>query len=361
MTDQQPRLRESVFVRLVAIMVAMAICLIVLVSAFFWLVVTRDVHTLIDRRTAHAGLLVLVLLVIIAIVFIAHASLKLLLRPLRILSDGVARLADGELDVQLPRGSHDEFRTLTDAFNHMVGRVREMIGARDQLLVDVSHELRSPLTRMKVTLEFLPADEQRARLAGDIVEMERMVTTLLELERLRMGRGINKAHEDLTAMLREVAHAFRSDAPGARVVSTPEEVLVDVDGERIRTVLRNLLENAIKYSLHDSRPIEMSILETADTILLRVTDDGVGIPERDAGRVFEPFFRVDRSRSKGTGGYGLGLSICKRIMEAHGGSIALEARHGRGASFVLTFPKPRDAPEDRGSKIGVDGRITAEA
>lgn len=320
-------------------MATMAVCLLILVSAFFWLVVTRDIHALISRETAHEGLLVLLLLVIVAVVLTAHAFLRHLLRPLRILSDGVARFGAGELDVQVPRTTRDEFGRLTEAFNLMVRRVRDMIGARESLLIDVSHELRSPLTRMKVTLEFLPADEQRARLAEDIADMERMVTELLELERLRLRRGIETTRQDVMPLLREVAERFRDTPPGVRVVSTAREILVDVDGEKVRTVLRNLVENAVKYSLPESRQVEIAAVVNADTVVVRVTDDGVGIPESDAERVFEPFFRVDRSRSKSTGGYGLGLSICKRVMEAHGGSIVLERPAGRGASFVLAFPK----------------------
>jgi two-component system sensor histidine kinase SenX3 len=105
-------------------------------------------------------------------------------------------------------------------------------------------------------------------------------------------------------------------------------------------VLRNLVENAVKYSLPRSRPIELSAVANADMVVVRVTDDGVGIPEGDMARIFEPFFRADRSRSKSTGGYGLGLSICKRVMEAHGGSIRVECPAGGGASFILTFPNP---------------------
>src|SRR5262249_43557196 len=164
-----PRVDRSVFARLVTIMVVMALSLVSLVSAFFWLVLARGVHPTIDRGVAHAGLLALVLVAIVAIVWIAHAFLRHQLRPLQILSDGVARLGEGQLDVHLPRTTRDEFATLTDGFNHMVSRVRDMIGARDQLLIDVSHELRSPLTRMKVALELLPDDEQRARLAADIM------------------------------------------------------------------------------------------------------------------------------------------------------------------------------------------------
>lgn len=120
-----------------------------------------------------------------------------------------------------------------------------------------------------------------------------------------------------------------------------------MEGDSLRTVLRNLLENAIKYSLPDSGAVEVSIAETtetAGTVVVHVTDDGPGIPEEDLASLFEPFFRVDRSRSKKSGGYGLGLSICKRILEAHGGRIAAENNStrgaGRGARFTLTLRKP---------------------
>jgi signal transduction histidine kinase len=116
-------------------------------------------------------------------------------------------------------------------------------------------------------------------------------------------------------------------------------VFVAVDAERIRTVFRNLLENAVKYSLPDSRPIEVSATQDRDTVVIRVTDDGPGIPEDDKTTLFEPFFRVDRSRSKKTGGYGLGLSISKRIVEAHGGTIAAENNATRGALFTVRLPK----------------------
>lgn len=424
--ERSAAVHKSVFAKLLAIMVTMAACILLLVSGFFWLIVSPNLNTLFDRfveeytRTlaasspdfetakrlgarldlevryegpagswstasdvptvdevrhgrvrgrglplrhyslvpgpaggtyllawnfgrrmgaAHAAALVLLLLVIATVVLTAHAVLKRLLRPLRVLSDGVARLGGGQLDVQLPNQNRDEFGRLTDAFNQMVDRVRGMIGARDQLLLDVSHELRSPLTRMKVALELLPDNEQRTRMAADVAEMGLMVAELLEMERLRGGRAIRTARQDLMPLLLDVAERFRSRPPGVRIVSTSREMQADADGEKVRTVLQNLLENAAKYSLPTSRPVEISAAQNVDTIVIRVTDDGVGIPEGDLERVFEPFFRVDRSRSKSTGGYGLGLSICKRVMEAHGGSIAVERQTGRGTSFVLTFPK----------------------
>jgi signal transduction histidine kinase len=214
-----------------------------------------------------------------------------------------------------------------------------MVQARDQLLLDVSHELRSPLTRLKVALEFLPEGEQRAGMAADIDEMERMVSELLELERLREGRGVRMVRQDLLPILREVAAAFCDRPPGVREFVTESEIIADIDAERMRTVLRNLLENAFKYSLPDSRAVELSTSQSGDKIVVRVSDDGPGIPESDLDNIFEPFFRVDRSRSKSTGGYGLGLSICKRIMEAHGGAITVERNPGRGTIFLLILPK----------------------
>jgi signal transduction histidine kinase len=291
-------------------------------------------------QRAHVTLLILLLLVMAAVVLAAHAVLNRLLRPLRELNEGVARLAAGELDVAVPAGTRDEFGRLTMAFNDMVGRVRDMIGARDQLLVDVSHELRSPLTRMKVALELLPESEQRKGIAADVAEMERMVAELLELERLRDGRGVRPTRQDLVPLLHNVAAGFHNMPPGVRVVSNPGAIPVDIDTEQVRKVLRNLLENAVKYSLPDSGAVEVSAAQNGAHIVIRVTDDGPGIPDRDMANLFEPFYRIDRSRSKKTGGYGLGLSIARRIVEAHGGTIAAENNVRRGASFVVTLPRP---------------------
>ena len=277
---------------------------------------------------------------IATVVFTAHGVLKRLLLPLRWLGDGVARVSEGQLDVVVPKRSADEFGTLTDAFNTMVGRVKDMIRARDQLLLDVSHELRSPVTRLKVALELLSDPNMKARMAADIAEVEIMIGELLELERLRDGRGMTIARHDIVSLLREVAGNYDDRPPRVRLNAAMPEIFVDIDQDRMRTVIRNLLENAVKYSLPDSRAVEVSATQNGQNVVIRVTDDGPGIPERDMPSLFEPFFRVDRSRSKKTGGYGLGLSISKRIVEAHGGTIAVEHNAQRGASFVVTLPTP---------------------
>lgn len=286
----------------------------------------------------HVKLLWLLLFLMMAVVLTAYSFQKRLLRPVRSLDDGVKRLSAGHLDFVLPVLTHDELGALTDAFNQMVRRVKQMIQARDQLLLDVSHELRSPLTRMRVALALLPDDENRAGMGGDLNEMEAMITELLELERLRDGRGIRCERQDLVPILRDVAKSYGERPPGVRFAGVPPGILLDIDGEKIRTVLRNVFENAAKYSLPNSRPVEVSAEQSSERVVVRISDDGPGIPDADISNLFEPFFRVDRSRSKKTGGYGLGLSICKRIMEAHGGNIVVQNNAGGGASFILTLP-----------------------
>jgi signal transduction histidine kinase len=350
-SSHRPPAHASVFGKLVAIMLGMAACLLMLVSVFFWTVTTYylvpgsagthlSTSTFTERvHTAHLILFTLLFVLMVAVIVIAHAVLRRLLRPLRVLNDGVASFSEGQLDIVLPNQTRDEFGTLTDAFNRMVSRVSGMIRARDQLLLDVSHELRSPVTRLKVALELLPHSDMRTRMARDLTEMEAMVTELLELERLRDGRGIRPSRQDVMPVLTKIVQQFRDRPPGVQIAPTEAQTVLDVDADKLVVVIRNLVENATKYSLPDSRPVEVSIAHDSGSLIIRVTDDGPGIPPADIGSLFEPFFRVDRSRSRKTGGYGLGLSICKRIIEAHGGAIAAHNNPtGRGASFVLTLP-----------------------
>jgi signal transduction histidine kinase len=340
-----PGIHRSVFARLVAIMAATAASLIGMVGIFFWLVVSSDAVTRgHDVQTIHSVLLTLVLAFVAGVVFTTHLVLRRLLAPLRGLQDGVARLSAGHLDVVVPGGTGDEFGLLSDAFNEMVARVRQMVGARDQLLLDVSHELRSPLTRMKVALELSPPGDHRARMAADLAEMEAMIGELLEMERLRDGGGLAMAPHDVGPILHEVAARFDGQRPGVAVVAPAGRLQASLDPDRIRTVISNLVDNAVKYSLPESGPVTVSAGRTGDQVTIQVADEGPGVPEDDLANLFEPFFRVDRSRSKKTGGYGLGLSICRRIVEAHGGTLEVQNRVPRGACFTIRLRAGEAAP-----------------
>jgi signal transduction histidine kinase len=176
-------------------------------------------------------------------------------------------------------------------------------------------------------------------MAADVAEMEAMVVELLELERLRDGRGLTKTCCDVALLLADVAEPFSGRPPGVAVTAADRTRVVVLDEDRMRTVLRNLLDNAFKYSLPDSQPVAISVTDDGPRVSISVRDDGPGIPEGDLANLFEPFFRVDRSRSKKTGGYGLGLSICKRIVDAHGGVLTVTNSAPRGAVFTVTLPR----------------------
>lgn len=330
----------SIFSKLLAIMLGMMAVLLVMIASFFALVVfpgpAPDGEG--SMFLAHIKLLCMLLLLIVAVVLVAYWFQKRLLRPVRSLGDGVARISAGQLDIALPVLSHDELGALTAAFNDMVRRVKDMIQARDKLLLNVSHELRSPLTRMKVAIALMPDDDNKAALDADVNEMEAMIAEMLELERLRTPHGISLQHVDIVPILYEVAQTFGDRRPGVRLSASPQSIIARIDGNKLRIVIRNLLENAFKYSFPDSQPIDLRALENPAGVVIRVRDDGPGIPEAHMASVFEPFFRLDPSRSKKTGGYGLGLSICKWIAEAHGGSIGVERNPGRGVLFTVTFP-----------------------
>jgi len=290
-----------------------------------------------DFSRMHRQLLWGLLIIMIGVVLTAYLVMKRALIPLRLLNIGVAQLSEGQLDVVVPKKSDDEFGVLTEAFNRMALRVGNMIQARDQLLLDVSHELRSPLTRLRVALELMPDSARRQTMVTDLNEMETMVTELLELHRLKSGVSRPSTQVNLVAIVSEVVERYEGQPPGVSIKAQQPELMVAAEAARVRTIVRNLLENALKFSLPDSGPIEINLTRSESSVVLRLTDDGVGVPDGDLERLFEPFYRLDKSRSRRTGGYGLGLSMCKRLMEAHGGKIALTRNETRGLTVVLEF------------------------
>lgn len=285
------------------------------------------------------GLLAAVLIAITVIVLLAYLFIRHIFRPLKGLRAGVAALHSGDLAHQVPTTGAQEFRDLAGAFNDMTQRMRDMLHAKERLLLDVSHELRSPITRMKLSADMLPDGDLKASISEDVREMEAMVTTILEAARMQhMADVLVKAPVDLGSLVIETAKPFTNRAPGIEIAPGPPAALF-LDAERMRTVLRNLLENAVKYSRSDSPPVIVSWQTNDDGVLLFVSDQGIGIAPEAINRVFEPFFREDDSRSRGTGGFGLGLSLCKAIVTAHGGTIGVESQQGKGTTVTIRLPR----------------------
>ena len=284
-------------------------------------------------------LLVIMFVLLTAILAAAFFALRHILRPVKLLNTGVEQVGRGNLKHRVPLKNADEFRDLAAAFNDMTARIEDMLQTKDQLLLDISHELRTPITRMKVALEFLPESRARKSLQADIVEMEKMVGGILETARLRHKYAeLKKQPADLVALLKQTAAAFEKQPPGIVTVDLPREVILQVDPHQIKTVFENLLSNAFKYCEPESDPVKISLERRATDVIVRVEDHGIGIPQEELAHIFEPFYRVDKSRSKDTGGYGLGLSLCKTIMEAHEGKIEVQSRLKEGTTVLLFFP-----------------------
>ncbi len=274
--------------------------------------------------------------------FAIYLTLRNQLKPIKALHEGVREIGEGNLDYEIKTNSVDELGQLALSFNHMTRRIRESLQARDQLLLDVSHELRSPLTRMLVALEFLKDDKTRQTLHRNIKHMEAMVTEVLETERLNSSYGgLQPEPINILDLLMDTCKNYQDQKPGVVLQCSPEDLIVRVDPTRVTTVLNNLLSNATRHS-HANDPIEVTCAREEGKILVKVQDSGSGIPKEDLPHIFEPFYRVDKSRSNQTGGYGLGMSVCKKIMKAHGGGIDITSQPNKGTCVLLTFPQIRD-------------------
>jgi len=287
------------------------------------------------------GRLVIILLALLTLIFAgAFLSMRWILRPVRWLHEGVREVGRGNLKHRVPLKRSDELRDLAAAFNDMTDRIQDMLHTKEQLMLDVSHELRSPITRMKVALEFLPEGQAKDSLKSDIVEMETMINDILETARMHHLHGnLKRQLVNLRDHLEGVIAEYLNQPPGVQGGDFPADIELKVDPEQVKIVFKNILTNAIKFSAPDDKPILVSVLKQANFTVVRILDYGIGIPPAELPFIFEPFYRVDKSRSKRTGGYGLGLSLCKTIMEANGGRIEVDSKPDVGTCISLFFPQ----------------------
>ncbi len=286
------------------------------------------------------------LLAVLTAIFVLHFWLvKKILKPIKYLSRGVKSISAGNLEQNIPRMSDDELGRLTDGFNTMVQNIKQRILARDQLLLDVSHELRSPITRIKIAMEFIPDGPKKQSILTDIRDIEKMITEILESERLGHGNGgLSPAPTDIKHLVTSVVSEFKNRRPPVDIQQPMPSVILEIDAERIRMVLRNVLDNAIKYSRARDENITVKLKKNNTDIRIYISDSGPGIPDGQMPYIFEPFYRVDNSRSHKKGGYGLGLSLCRKIMRAHGGDIRIGNNSGRGVTVELVFEEKTLSP-----------------
>jgi two-component system osmolarity sensor histidine kinase EnvZ len=252
-------------------------------------------------------------------------------RPIRRLAAAAEDFGKGREvpDFQLEGAS--EVRQAAAAFNLMRERIRRQINQRTEMLAGVSHDLRTPLTRMKLELAMIGDGPETADLRADVEEMERMVGGYLAFAR---GEGTEQPVEtNLSALLKDVVNnALREGA--AIELQTDEEIVVPLRPDAFRRCLNNLIANARRYA----RSVSLQVLRRGGSIEILVDDDGPGIPESQREEVFKPFYRLESSRNPATGGIGLGLTIARDVMRGHGGELQLGVSPQGGLRAKLRLP-----------------------
>ncbi len=277
----------------------------------------------------------------LAIMAVAWITLSRLTGPLRRLATAAEALGRGETVEDLPEKGPEEVRRLTQAFNRMQARLTRFISERTRLLAALGHDLRSPLTALRVRAELVDDTETRERLTAIIGEMQEMVESTLSF-----ARGMVSAEETetvaMTPFLARLAEEMTALGPPVRLCESIP-VSARIKPVAIRRALRNLIENAQRYG----GGAELGLGRDGDLLRIRIRDRGPGIPAADLDRVFDPFVRVEKSRNKETGGTGLGLSIASTVIHAHGGEIALRNHPDGGLEACVTLPclPPEDGDE----------------
>ena len=237
----------------------------------------------------------------------------------------------------MPETGARELREATHAFNTMHERLQRYLNSRTRLLAAMSHDLRTPLTRLRLRSERLADPELRKRFNADVDEMNDMLKAALDL-----FRGMNADEPVNPVDIMQFLEALRSEFAelGADVTVRGSAVgPIAVRPNALKRCVTNLISNAVKFGGR----ADVVVADGAE-LTIRVLDEGPGIPEAALGRVFEPFFRLESSRNPETGGTGLGLSIARDIAQAHGGSLELRNRQPRGLEAVLTLPRTGASP-----------------
>jgi signal transduction histidine kinase len=310
-----------------------------------------DVHP--PRRFGMNASTIVALAVVVGAVG-AFLTARSLARPLSQLSSVARKFGSGRLDVRAGMDRKDEIGDVARAFDDMADRIASLLLAERELLANVSHELRTPLARIRVALEIASEHEpsigleELAEIGEELAELERIVEDVVATARLaREDTGsaaslrLRTERIDPSALLDRSVARFRArhaDYP-LRVDLSRELPFIDVDPVLIRRVFDNLLDNAQKYGSLDGRPIELHARDDGDALVVEVRDQGSGMAKSDLARVFEPFFRADRSRTRATGGLGLGLALVKRVVDAHGGTVVLESNVGVGTVARVRVPR----------------------
>lgn len=291
-------------------------------------------------QNAPHGIGWLTLALLLALIVGAYSYVRRLLRPLDDIRAGAERFGAGQFDQPIPLRRKDELGDLARRINTMAHDIEGMLDAKRALLLALSHELRSPLTRARLNAELLPdtpdSAAERNALLRDLNQMRDLISDLLESERLASAHAsLQREPVDLVALVREVVS---EQAAGAALQLDLPEALPSrlLDRTRVRLLVRNLLDNALRYSFGAPQPPRISLRTEGRGVLIEVRDFGPGVDAAQLEHLTEPFYRTDSARQRATGGVGLGMYLCRLVAEAHGGTLAVRnAQPGLAVTALL--------------------------
>ena len=294
-----------------------------------------------EARAEHIGWATLAVLLLLTA--IAYAWVRHMLRPLGALRAGAVRYGQGDFSQPIVPRNRDELGDLAEQINGMAARLHHMLDAKRQLLLAISHELRSPLARARMNTELLDDSGERSALLRDLGEMRDLITDLLESERLAdVQAGGHAVLQTETATLSDIIHEQCDAQAAAGIVALRlDDTLpaLPLDRARMRLLLRNLVDNALRHASDSGQPPLVSTSGTPQSVQLTVRDFGPGMDDSQLQHAAEAFYRADAARLRSTGGVGLGLYLCKLVAEAHGGTLALRNAHP-GLEITATLPVP---------------------
>jgi two-component system, OmpR family, sensor kinase len=273
--------------------------------------------------------------------------------PISRLSATARAFGKGDLSIRTKINRNDELGYLAKTFDEMADQVNGLLRSQKELLANVSHELRTPLSRIRVALDIAAEDdseldrEKWADIVHDLEELEQLITDVLMATRLDLEPKQHSQAElplrfepvDPKPFLRAITDRFCSMHQSHQLNFSVVDPLpaIMADPKLLRRVFENILDNARKYSMPGST-IAVRVLNEWNALVIEISDQGIGIAEADFENVFRPFFRADRSRTRATGGIGLGLTLSQRIIEAHGGSIIISSRINLGTTVRFSVP-----------------------
>jgi two-component system osmolarity sensor histidine kinase EnvZ len=288
--------------------------------------------------TAKPPLAMVILLIVgtLATLITAAALAHVITTPLERLSRNAKHIGTGKKPEPLPETGAEELATLATIFNEMAEQVQELLRNRTTLLAGISHDLRTPMARIQLALEMLPSDadpELMTGIRGDLDQMNCLVGQFLEL-----SRGLEKGEQqpiEIGEMLNELVNCARRG--GAQVSYQRHATCVVIRNPlALRRTVVNLLDNAVRYGRNNT--VEVSYQCDPRTTIITIVDHGAGIPEDKLELIFQPFYRLEQSRSSETGGSGLGLSIARQLADANNIQIQLQSSEGKGTTALITLP-----------------------